>query len=161
VSASFIILQAFSRCTAAQAWRQAQRPQPGSERAIFQFATRNKQRARQNLQSSVDKTGVSQSRQPGAMQRFVPSAAYQVVVITVVVVQQRSDTPSASQTRHLQARVSKAPVARARFGRTRLVFFRARLLGTRCRHVVDSPIKHSVRASGGAFPNRFPAHGEL
>ena len=66
-----------------------------SERSLFQFATRNKQRARQSLQSSVDKAGVAQIRETRTRQRVVPGAAYQVVVISVVVVLKRGEPPAA------------------------------------------------------------------
>ena len=58
---------------------------PRSERSLFQFATRNKQGARQSLHSSVDKAGVAQIRKACTRQRIVPGAAYQVFVIPFVV----------------------------------------------------------------------------
>ena len=96
-------------------------------------------------------------------QRVVPGAAYQVV--------RRHYRRSGPPTRRCAGCVPITPPATqatARQERLRHVgslcthaprfFSRARLLGPRCQHVSDPPIKRSDRACGSALPNRHPTH---
>lgn len=83
------------------------------------------------MKNTVDEAGVSQIRKACSRKRVVSSPAYQVVVIAVMMIQQRRDKPAPLQFRFLQRRVRTTGFACVCFARTRLALFLVCLFRTR------------------------------